>query len=499
MDTEKVVYEMSLKDMLSAGLENADSKANKLEATIGRVAGAVGALFAAAEIFSFIKESVGAFNESAQASAQLDASLQSTNYEAGVTREALDKLSLSVMDNSLFDDDAVTNSEALLTTFTNIKGAIYTDAIPAIADMATKMGTDLNGATIQVGKALNDPIKGIAALSRVGVSFTEKQKDMIKHLVETGHQADAQRMILAELTKEFGGSAAAAAAAGTGPFTVLGHQFGNIKERIGEIVVNIASRLLPIFEHMITLFDSAITFVQTHKTELEALAITVGVFATALFLLEIPMIATTIASWALTAGFAAISFVLSISPLGWFIGLLALATGAIFLLWKKSETFRSSLYGIWEVMKGLFKFVMDAGGGVANILSGVFTADFEQVKKGTEQIKDAWKNLDIGGDFEKGKQKGLAAFAAEQAEDKKSALVAGKKGKPGVPGMDAVADKKDKVVGNKSVSIVVNVDNLVREFNVTTNNFKDSATKAGEVVANALLGAVNDFQLTAGQ
>jgi hypothetical protein len=61
------------------------------------------------------------------------------------------------------------------------------------------MGTDMKGAAIQVGKALQDPVHGISALRRVGVNFNESQVETIKKLVETGQAAKAQGLILAEL------------------------------------------------------------------------------------------------------------------------------------------------------------------------------------------------------------------------------------------------------------------------------------------------------------
>ena len=75
--------------------------------------------------------------------------------------------------------------------------------------MSPVLGTDASGSAIQLGKALNDPIKGITALTRVGVTFTEQQKDQITTLVESGKTIDAQKIILGELQKEFGGSAEA--------------------------------------------------------------------------------------------------------------------------------------------------------------------------------------------------------------------------------------------------------------------------------------------------
>jgi hypothetical protein len=50
----------------------------------------------------------------------------------------------------------------------------------------------------------------------VGVSFTDQQKEQIKTMQEAGDMAGAQGVILAELNKEFGGSALAAAQADGG-------------------------------------------------------------------------------------------------------------------------------------------------------------------------------------------------------------------------------------------------------------------------------------------
>ena len=89
--------------------------------------------------------------------------------------------------------------------------------------MSVALDQDMKSSAIQVGKALNDPVKGMTALSRVGVSFTEKQKDMVKHLEKTGHHLEAQKIILHELKKEFGGSAAAAATWGEKAKVALGN------------------------------------------------------------------------------------------------------------------------------------------------------------------------------------------------------------------------------------------------------------------------------------
>lgn len=165
--------------------------------------------------------------------AQLAAVLQSTNHAAGLSAESLDTLATNMSRMSTFEDEAIKSSEALLLTFTSIGKDVFPQAQQTILDMATAMGTDLQSATIQVGKALQDPILGVSALRRVGVNFNEDQQKLIKTMVETGDVMGAQQYILKELSTEFGGSAAAAANTYEGQMTQLKNEIGNVGEAIG--------------------------------------------------------------------------------------------------------------------------------------------------------------------------------------------------------------------------------------------------------------------------
>jgi hypothetical protein len=82
-----------------------------------------------------------------------------------------------------FGDEAIISSQALLLTFTQVGEEAFPRAQKSILDVATAMGTDLKSATLQVGKALNDPIQGITALTRSGIQFSESQKAVIKQMV----------------------------------------------------------------------------------------------------------------------------------------------------------------------------------------------------------------------------------------------------------------------------------------------------------------------------
>lgn len=157
------------------------------------------------------------FDEASDASAgiaQLAAGIKSTGNAANVSVKGMSDLASSIQDMSGQTDDSIVKAEQLLLTFTNIKNSgpnkIFDQATQAAADMAAKMGGDASSNAILLGKALNDPVKGVTALTRVGVSFTQGQKDSIAAMVKTGNTVGAQKVILKELQTEFGGAAQAA-------------------------------------------------------------------------------------------------------------------------------------------------------------------------------------------------------------------------------------------------------------------------------------------------
>lgn len=189
--------------------------------------GAIGGLGAVALGINAIYKST---IEAEKAQAQLNAVLRSTGGAAGLTAAELNKMADGFQAITTFDDEAITGAQALLLTFTNIGRDVFPQATQAILDMSTALGQDLNSSTTLVGKALNDPIKGLTALTRVGVSFSQQQKDVITNLAETGRVAEAQVLILKELERQYGGSAEAARNTLGGALQGLKNDFNNLLE-----------------------------------------------------------------------------------------------------------------------------------------------------------------------------------------------------------------------------------------------------------------------------
>ena len=169
---------------------------------------------------------------------QLEARIRSTGGAAGLTSEELQKFASQLQSVTTIGDEATIKMQSILLSFTQIKGQTVKDATKAIQDVAAAMygGTDggLQQAAIQVGKALNAPIEGISALTRVGIMFTDQQKEQIKKFTELGQVEKAQKIILQELQVEFGGSAQAMRNTPFGEMTALGNNFGDTLEYLGK-------------------------------------------------------------------------------------------------------------------------------------------------------------------------------------------------------------------------------------------------------------------------
>ena len=189
--------------------------------------------------------------------AKLNAVIKSTGGVAGMSADEASDLADSLSKVTRFSDDTILSAETMLLTFTNIGENVFPQATEAVLNMGEMFG-GTESAAIQLGKALNDPIEGVTALRRVGVALTQQQEDQIKAMVEAGNVAGAQKIILGELEKEFGGVARAAGQTASGQLTIFKNKLLNIAEGLGTVLLPIvvrlgtaiADRLIPFFEHL---------------------------------------------------------------------------------------------------------------------------------------------------------------------------------------------------------------------------------------------------------
>ena len=141
---------------------------------------------------------------------KLEAVIKATGNAAGISATQMAEHANAIQDATGVSNTLIMQSQAMIATFKNIGEDIFPRATQAIIDMSAVQG-ELTGNTLSLSKALNDPIVGITALTRVGVTFTQQQKDQIRVLQESGDIMSAQVIILEELESQFKGTAEASA------------------------------------------------------------------------------------------------------------------------------------------------------------------------------------------------------------------------------------------------------------------------------------------------
>lgn len=202
------------------------------------------AILGTAGVGSFLKGSLDEAREAQKVGALTNAVIKSTGGIANVTAKDVDKLSSSLSAKIGVDDEAIAAGQNMLLTFGNVRNEvgkgndIFNRATVAASDMAAAFGGDAVSNSKMLGKALNDPTEGVSALTRVGVSFTAQQKEQIKTLQASGDTLGAQKVILAELSKQTKGAAEATATSGD----KMSVAFGNLQETVGVALVPLVDK-----------------------------------------------------------------------------------------------------------------------------------------------------------------------------------------------------------------------------------------------------------------
>lgn len=186
---------------------------------------------------SFMGSSVSEYMEAEAAQKKVEQAVRQTGMAAGFTAKELNAMAQEYQNSTIYDADEIMNKvTAQLLSFPNVTGETFKLAQTAALDLATLLGGDLQSASLQLGKALQDPVRGLTALRKSGVSFTEEQKEQIKVLQESGRLEEAQAIILSEVNRQYGGQAEAAAQ-GAGSIDQLKNAWGDLKEDVGGFLV----------------------------------------------------------------------------------------------------------------------------------------------------------------------------------------------------------------------------------------------------------------------
>lgn len=189
---------------------DAEKAAAQTKAAFGNIARFAAGALAGVSVGAAFKSVIDNTRVMQQEQAQLAAVLKSTGNAAGFTRDELNKMAGSLSGKSIFSTGEINQAQTALLAFTGVMGGEFVRAQQAAADMAARTGMSIQSTVELIGRALDVPSQGMAALSRQGFRFSEDQKKLMEQLEATGETAKAQGIILEALEESYGGAAQAA-------------------------------------------------------------------------------------------------------------------------------------------------------------------------------------------------------------------------------------------------------------------------------------------------
>lgn len=317
--------------------------------------------------------------------AQLNTVLKSTGAVSGETTASVDKLAERIANYSGETVNALRNSQVMLLGFTNIRDVvgknndIFGRASVAAEDLAKRYGLDASTAARTLGRALNDPARGLLLLRRAGIQLTAQQADAAKKLAAHGKVLEAQKVILKAVEQRVGGAAAAYGKTLPGQVDRAREQFNEFSRqmteamlpaltRVGSNLLDLAHKHAPEIQHAFQTFGSVLstvvsvlgkvaTFIEHNGSVIKPLIVIVGgaVLAFQLF----------------TAGQRIVNRVMEANPFVKVTTLIiALAAGLIYA-YQHSETFRKYVQAAFKDVEAQVRAVVPV---VIDILKGLADA-----------------------------------------------------------------------------------------------------------------------------
>ena len=357
---------------------------------LGKLFGAAAGVIGFTAITRSISGMVSAAYESQKVLKQTEAIVKATGFAAGMTATDVASLADALSKKVGMDDEAIQTSLNLLLTFKQVRNElgegndVFDRAAQAALDLGNVFGST-DAAAVQLGKALSDPVRGITALRRSGINFTQAQQDTIKALVASNDLLSAQKLILQEVESQVGGTAEATATSAD-RFQVA---FENIKENIGTLLLPamesfanyLQNTVLPFIQQVVDAFSEGglagalsvaagafLNFTTNGGTAAEVVSGLLAILAGAATAWIVYSVATTAAAIATVGLSAAIASIPVIGQIAVIVGLIIAAFTYLIL---KSQDFRDTMKEVWH---GLVTLVEGALNGILFVLETAINA-----------------------------------------------------------------------------------------------------------------------------
>lgn len=379
---------------VDAGIGQVSGDLDNVGASAGGAAGGVGQLtgmLAGLGAVNLASGWLGDIGEAQQVMAVTTQLVQQTGAASWITADAIAAQSGALQTLTGVSDEAIQGAQNIILSFRGVQNqgtgaaAVFDRATTSALDMSTVMGGDVTGAAMQLGKALEDPVRGMAALSRSGVTFTAEQRTMIEAMVESGDTLGAQTMLLDEVERTMGGAAEAALT----PMGELGVATGELSESLGAALMPAMETLLPIMQSGFDMFSSLPGPLQT--IVVVGGLLTVGMAAMAAVFG--PLIATVAASTLTFGGLASSIGAATLAAAPWLLGIAAIVAIGV-ILYKNWDTIKAVGEAVWgfitDTIGAAVGFITDHIGTLGRIILAFATGGMSEAVR---FIMDHWDGI----------------------------------------------------------------------------------------------------------
>ena len=215
-----------------------------------------------------------------QSFARLKAVVTATGAAAGFSAEQLRDQANALQEVTTFGNESIMGVQALVATFKGIKGDEFQRVTEIALDLAQVLQTDAKTGALQLGKALEDPLRGVTALRRAGISFNAVEMEQIRLMQESGQLMEAQRLVLRALEGQVGGTARAMGETATGQLVQFKNAIADALEVVGELFLPELAKLATMIKDMLPAIER---FVRAHGPLIVTLTTAAAALAAVVF------------------------------------------------------------------------------------------------------------------------------------------------------------------------------------------------------------------------
>lgn len=405
-----------ISDFDSKGFGKAETSLQKVGKAANRAGAAITGGLAAGAVVAF-----SAFEKGSSANARLAKTLQNTANASDEVVKSTQAYAEELAMLTGVDDDVIKDGQAILGTFSKISdsagesGGAFERATAAAVDLAAAGFGSVESNANGLGKALQDPIKGMSLLTKQGSLTKEEQERIGAAFKKTGDLAAAQDSILEALEGQVAGVAAETADSSA----IMKESFDEAAESIGE-------SLAPVMQDLTEYAKQASEWIQDNQDKVKAfIAVLAGLSAIWLAVrgVMIAVQAATLAYHAVmlvvqaatkiwTGVQIALNIAMMLNPIGLIViaivALIAIIVAVLVVtrdkwlpvlkkVWEWIKQLGATIGGWfkqqWDTIKRVIQTVASAVSGAWNDAKTKINNAFESVKAKVSNVTDAIKRF----------------------------------------------------------------------------------------------------------